>query len=204
MSEGPPGEEPSEDGMRPTSGVALVGWAGAGLVGGWLLHPLAERMQGTAPIVTWTQALALFLMAAVLGAVAVRTWREVHVRHEWLEPHRAVNRLVLARACAVVGALVAGGYLGYAISWLGVDAELAGQRAWRSLTAGAGGVADGRGGAGPRACVSRPFRWRHVLTCSHVFPTPRAPRARRRQRSTRLTVAVALIALSAVVVSVPS
>jgi hypothetical protein len=32
----------------------------------------------------------------------------------------------------LVGALVAGGYLGYAVSWLGDDAELAAQRAWRS------------------------------------------------------------------------
>ena len=67
----------------------------------------------------------------------------MHVHHERLEPHQAVNRLVLARACALVGALVAGGYVGYALSWVGVDAELAGQRvlalgrrrrsrAWRS------------------------------------------------------------------------
>jgi hypothetical protein len=65
----------------------------------------------------------------------------VQVRHERLEPHRMVNRLVLARACALVGALVAGGYAGYAVSWLGVDAELAAQRAWRSAAAAAGGVA---------------------------------------------------------------
>ena len=30
-----------------------------------------------------------------------------------------MNRLVLARACALVGALVAAGYVGYAVSWLG-------------------------------------------------------------------------------------
>jgi hypothetical protein len=138
----PSGDDPSGGGrLHPTSVGALVGWAGVGLVAGWLLHPIAVRLQDTAPIVTWTQVLALFLMAAVLGAVAFRTWREVHVRHERLEPHRAVNRLVLARACAFVGAFVAGGYLGYAISWVGVDAELAGQRAWRSVTAGLGGVA---------------------------------------------------------------
>ena len=47
------------------------------------------------------------------------------MRREWLEPHRAVNRLVLAKSCALVGALVAGGYAGYAVSWIGLDAELA-------------------------------------------------------------------------------
>ncbi len=70
------------------------------------------------------------------------------MRHERLEPHQAVNRLVLARACALVGALVAGGYLGYALSWLGVDAELARQRAWRSVAAGARRGGHGRRGAG--------------------------------------------------------
>jgi hypothetical protein len=111
-----------------------------GLVGGWLLHPVAERFRDTAPIVTWAQPLALLLVAAILGATAYLTWRTVQVQQERLEPHHAVNRLVLARSCALVGALVAGGYLGYAVSWLGVDTELANQRAWRSAVAAAAGV----------------------------------------------------------------
>ena len=58
-----------------------------------------------------------------------------------LSPHQAVNRLVLARACAYVGALAAGVYLGYAVSWLGVSStDLAGQRAFRSACAGFAGV----------------------------------------------------------------
>ncbi len=124
--------------LRPTPPVLLAGWAVAGLVGGWLLHPLAERMSGTAPIVSWLQPLALFLVVAILGVTAQATWRTVQVRRERLLPHQAVNRLVLARACAFVGALAAGGYLGYALSWLGVDAELADQRLVRSLVAALG------------------------------------------------------------------
>lgn len=116
-------------------------WGLIGLVGGWLLHPLADRYRGTAPIVTWAQPLALVLVAAILGATAYLTWRAVHVQRQRLEPHQAVNRLVLARSCALVGALVAGGYFGYALSWVGVDAELASQRAWRSAAAGVAGVA---------------------------------------------------------------
>ena len=80
-------------------------------------------------------------MAAILGATAYGTWRAVHVHREVLEPHRAVNRLVLARACALVGALVAGGYFGYAVSWVGVGPDLAGQQLWRSVAAGLAGVA---------------------------------------------------------------
>ncbi len=141
MTSDPSGEEPPGGRLRPTSAGPITAWGVVGLVGGWLFRPLADRLLETAPIVTWTQILALFLMAAILGGTAWITWRAVHVRRERLEPHRAVNRLVLARASALVGALAAGGYLGYAVSWLGVDVELASQRAWRSAAAAAGGVA---------------------------------------------------------------
>jgi hypothetical protein len=137
----PSGEEPPGGRIRPTSAAVLTGWGVAGLAGGWLLHPLAERRGGSAPIVTWAQPLALILVAVIVGATAYLTWRTVHVQHQRLEPHRAVNRLVLARSCALVGALVAGGYFGYAVSWLGSDAELASQRAVRSAVAGVAGVA---------------------------------------------------------------
>lgn len=141
MSAGRPGDESPGGRMRPTSAAALTVWGLIGLVGGWLLHPVAQRIRGTAPIVTWAQPLALVLVAAILGATAYFTWRTVHIHQERLEPHRAVNRLVLARSCALVGALVAGGYFGYALSWVGVEAELAHQRAWRSVVAGLAGVA---------------------------------------------------------------
>jgi hypothetical protein len=133
----PPGHNGS---LRPTPPVVLAGWAVVGLAGGWLVHPLAERLSGTAPIVTWLQPLALLLVAAILGVTAHATWRAVQVRRERLQPHQAVNRLVLARACAFVGALAAGGYLGYALSWLGVEAQLADQRLARSLVAAVGSV----------------------------------------------------------------
>ncbi|MBB6627444.1 DUF3180 domain-containing protein [Nocardioides sp. KIGAM211] len=140
MTPDPP-DEPSGGQLRPTSPAALGTCAVLGLVGGWLLHPLAERVGGTAPIITWAQVVALFLVAAILGGTAWLTHRALHVHRERLAPHLAVNRLVLGRASALVGALAAGGYLGYAVSWLGVDAELASQREWRSLGAAAGGVA---------------------------------------------------------------
>jgi MFS family permease len=141
VTEPSPDEEPTGGSLRPTSASVLTAWAVTGLVGGWLLHPLAERVNGTAPIVTWTQPLALLLVAAILGVTALSTWRAVHVRRERLQPHQAVNRLVLARACAYVGALVGGGYLGYALSWLGDSAELADQRAWRSAASALAGLA---------------------------------------------------------------
>ncbi len=140
MSADPSDEQPPDGHLQPTSAGLVTAWAVAGLVGGWLLHPVAERLSGTAPVVTWLQPVALFLVAAIVGAAAWATWRAVQVRREWLEPQRAVNRLLLARSCALVGALVAGGYLGYAVSWIGVDSALAGQRGWRSVTGAVAGA----------------------------------------------------------------
>ena len=70
-------------------------------------------------------ALALVLAAVILGAVAWSTYRDLHRRGRLLEAHQAVNRLVLAKSCALAGAMVAGGYFGYALSfWRAVDAPL--------------------------------------------------------------------------------
>lgn len=141
MSVDPSGDGPAGGRLRPTSVASLCVWAVLGLVGGWLLHRLSIRLWGSAPLVTWPQPLALVLVAAILGATAYLTWRTVHVHHERLEPHRAVNRLVLARSCALVGALLAGGYAGYAVSWIGMDSDLASQRLWRSVVGAIAGLA---------------------------------------------------------------
>jgi hypothetical protein len=124
-----PERPPEPEGtLRPLSYVVVTAWAVAGLVLGWLWHPVAEQLTGTAPVVSWAQPAALWLVAVAIGITWWQTYRAVQVHRERLEPHRAVNRLVLARAGALVGALVAGGYAGYAISWIGDPAELAGQR----------------------------------------------------------------------------
>jgi len=118
----------------------VTAWAVVGLVGGWLLRRVAIAWWDVAPVVTWVQPLVLLMAAAILAYTAWSTWRQVQVHRAPLEPHRAVNRLVLARACALVGALVAGGYLGYALSWLGLPHELAEQRILRATVAGIAGI----------------------------------------------------------------
>lgn len=128
-------EQDPEGRLRPTSYAVVASWALGGLVLGWLWKLLAEQVNGTAPVVSWAQPAALWLVAAVIGVTWWQTRLAVQVRRERLEPHRAVNRLVLARAGAFVGALVAGGYAGYALSWLGDPAELADQRILRSVVA---------------------------------------------------------------------
>lgn len=140
MTQTPSGEEQPPDGHMAPTGLAAIGVSVmVGLVLGWLLHPVSDRF-GNPPVVSWLQPVALLFLAAMLASAAFGTHRTLHVRRERMEPHRAVNRLVLARACVVVGGLVAGGYFGYAVSWLGVPAELGDERILRSAVAGLAGV----------------------------------------------------------------
>ena len=131
-----PEGSPPEGHVGPTGPGTVVGSALVGLVLGWLVRPVSVRLDGTAPTVGWLPVVTLGFVAAVIGWVAWSTYRLIHRRRERLEPHKAVNRLVLAKACAVTGALVAGAYLGYAVSWLGLtDAALARERVVHSLLA---------------------------------------------------------------------
>jgi hypothetical protein len=124
--------------LRPTSARALTVCVVAGLVLGWAVHPVLVAVSGRPPLVSWAQALALVLVAAIMAFLAWHTWQTVQVRGARLEPHQAVNRLVLARACALAGALVAAGYVGYAVSWLGDASQHADRWMARSLVAAAG------------------------------------------------------------------
>lgn len=146
MTTGPSdGPEPPEDrpgaGLRPTSPAALTVCGVLGLLGGWSIRRIASYVDATAPLISWAQALVLLFVALILAATARATARAVARPVLRPEAHRLVNRLVLARACALVGALAAGGYVGYAVSWLGASAELADQRAVRAAVAGVGGLA---------------------------------------------------------------
>ncbi len=134
--EGPP--QGSDGRLRTTRPGLLVACAVVGLVLGWLVRPVAVWADATAPRVTWLPVLALYLVALILGAAARATYRALHQRRQPLPAHQAVNRLVLAKSSAITGALVAGGYLGYALTWSGVDAELSGERVLRSVVAAGG------------------------------------------------------------------
>lgn len=144
MSETGPEEPPGPRGtLRPTSARALTVCIVVGLVVGWGIHPLVSRIAGRSPLVSWTQVLALVLVAGIMGFLAWHTWQTVQVRGERLEVHQAVNRLVLARACALAGTLISAAYVGYAVSWLGDQSQYADRWILRALVAaaGAGGVA---------------------------------------------------------------
>jgi hypothetical protein len=134
--------EPEPEGRVKNTGPGpLVAFAAVALLLGWALRPLSLRLDATAPRVGWLPVGALFFVAAFLGWLAWSTYVMLHRRRLRLEPHKAVNRLVLAKSCALAGAAVAGGYAGYALSWLGsLEAELARDRFTHSLIAALAGV----------------------------------------------------------------
>jgi uncharacterized membrane protein len=149
--------EPSGN-LRTTSPGVLVGSGLVALVCGWALRPVSIRLSTTPPTIGWGPVLALGLVVVILAAVAWTTHRALQTRGERIAAHQAVNRLVLAKACALTGAVIAGGYLGYALSWVGVtDAELGEQRLVRALVAGIAGLGMVAGSlALERACRIRP------------------------------------------------
>jgi hypothetical protein len=94
---------------------ALVVAAMFGGLAGWLFGVTANALDITAPQVPWTAPIGLILVTALVGALAYSTYQRIQVRHERIEPNRAVAFLVLGKASALAGAVVAGGYLGYAL-----------------------------------------------------------------------------------------
>ena len=119
--------------IRTTRARSLLLLGGCGLVIGWFSVPVFEAIQTTPPTIGWQSVFALAFLAAVLLGTAWSTWRALHRLQRYIEPNRAVNLLVLAKASALVGALVAGAYLGFGAQFLdSLDIELPRQRAIRS------------------------------------------------------------------------
>jgi uncharacterized membrane protein YgcG len=110
--------EPEPGRVRPTRITVLLAAAAVGLVVGWFGGALVELSDGVAPSVPWSSVGVLVFAAAVLGGTAWTTWRTIHRQRRWIDPHKAVNRLVLAKASALVGALMAGLYAGYGARFL--------------------------------------------------------------------------------------
>jgi hypothetical protein len=137
--------EPDPGRLRPTAPTTLATLGLVGLVHGWAVRPLSLALDDPAPRVGWLPPLALLMVAAILGYAAWATHRMLQRPADGarpvgrLLPHQAVNRLVLAKSCALVGALVGGGYVGYALVWVGSAAEKGGERILHSAVAGVAG-----------------------------------------------------------------
>lgn len=120
---------------------ALVVAALFGGLAGWLLVVIANAVDLTPPEVPWTAPIGLIVVAALIGGLAYTTHQRIQVRRERMEPSRAVALLVLGKASALAGAVVAGGYLAYAGAFLSrLDAAAPRDRVIRSVVAVAVGL----------------------------------------------------------------
>lgn len=113
------GDEERVGTIGPTRLSTLAAVFLVGCVLGYALERIGTQVNGTAPRVEWTAVIALVLIAGVLTVVAYSTHRTVQRDRRRIDSRRAVNLLMLAKASALMGALFAGGYLGFALPFVG-------------------------------------------------------------------------------------
>ena len=112
-----------------------------GAVAGWLVVVTANALDLLPPRIPWSAPIGLAVFAALVGVLAWSTHQRIQVRRERMEPQRAVAFLVLGKASALAGALVAGGYLGFAVMFLArFDAAAPRDRVIRAAVAILAGV----------------------------------------------------------------
>ena len=121
---------------------ALAVSAAVGALAGWLVVVVANAFDLLPPRIPWSAPIGLVVFAALVGVLAYTTHQRIQVRRERMEPQRAVAFLVLGKASALAGALVAGGYLGFALMFLTrFDAANPRDRVIRSAVAVVAGLA---------------------------------------------------------------
>ncbi len=103
--------------MTATSWRTLLAWAASGIVVGWLVARLAYVARGEVASVPWSAALVLAAAGVALIFTAIRTRARLEGRHgtKRLPPLVGARLAALAVAASRVGAVVAGGYAGYAL-----------------------------------------------------------------------------------------
>jgi hypothetical protein len=106
---------PPAGSVRPTPPRALAVAAVLGALAGWLIVVAANALGVVPPLVPWTAPAVVLVIAALVAVLAYGTWQRIQVRRERIDPQRAVAYLVLGKACALAGAMVAGGYLSFAL-----------------------------------------------------------------------------------------
>ncbi|MGH3423545.1 MAG: DUF3180 domain-containing protein [Nocardioidaceae bacterium] len=122
-----------DNGLRRSSPVVLTIVGAIGLIVGRGIRPVLEAVGKVPPTVGWSTPLALFFLAAVLGGLAWSTYQALHKKRMRMRSERAVRLLALAKASALVGVFVFGGYLGFGLSYIGdLDITLPRERAVRS------------------------------------------------------------------------
>ena len=134
-------EQRSGGSVRSTSPRALAVAAIFGALSGWLIVAVASSFDLVPPQVPWTAPVGVLLIAGLVGAFAYTTHTRIQVRKERMDPQRAVAFLVLGKASALAGALIAGGYLAFALMFVTrIDADAPRDRVIRSAIAVVAGV----------------------------------------------------------------
>lgn len=113
-----------------------------GALAGWLVVVAANALGLLPPQVPWTAPGAVAIIAALVGVLAYSTWQRIQVRRERMDAQRAVAYLVLGKASALAGAMVAGGYLLFALLFVSRwEADAPRDRVIRAGIAAVAGVA---------------------------------------------------------------
>jgi hypothetical protein len=134
-------EQPSGGSVRSTSLRALAVAAIFGALSGWLIVAASNSFDLVPPQVPWTAPVGVLLIAGLVGVFAYTTHTRIQVRKERMDPQRAVAFLVLGKASALAGALIAGGYLAFALMFVTrIDADAPRDRVIRSAVAVVAGV----------------------------------------------------------------
>ena len=134
-------EQPSGGSVRSTPPRALAVAAIFGTLSGWLIVAVSNSFDLVPPQVPWTAPVGVLLIAGLVGVFAYTTHIRIQVRKERMDPQRAVAFLVLGKASALAGALIAGGYLAFALMFVTrIDADAPRDRVIRSAVAVVAGV----------------------------------------------------------------
>jgi lysylphosphatidylglycerol synthetase-like protein (DUF2156 family) len=129
-------QSPEQGTVGPTRVRTLLALFLVGGVLGYAFVRISIAVHGYAPQIQWSSAIGLLVAASIVLVLANSTYRTLHRERRRMDAHRAVRFLLLAKASALVGAIVAGGYLGFAVNFVNqLDVHLPQERVIRSVCA---------------------------------------------------------------------
>ena len=138
---------PERGTVGPTHFRVLLALFLVGGVLGYAFVRITIAVNGVAPQIQWTSVIVLLAAASIVLVLANSTYRTLHRDRRRMDAHRAVRFLLLAKASALVGAIVAGGYLGFAVHFVDqLDVRLPQERVIRSVCAAIAAVVLAVGG----------------------------------------------------------
>ncbi len=129
-------QSPERGTVGPTRVRSLLALFLVGGVLGYAFVRISITVHGYAPQIQWSSAIGLLVAASIVLVLANSTYRTLHRERRRMDAHRAVRFLLLAKASALVGAIVAGAYLGFAVNFVNqLDVHLPQERVIRSVCA---------------------------------------------------------------------